>query len=127
MQESGRLVMLAPVVDYVRGAGIAADRKVSEAANKCIGFGHGVVRVYLAEEAPPGQVVGNPRWINGAQHADLALALTLTPTPTPTLTLLLTLTRPHVHPAQGHERHELSARGAQRQGGQGPQVGRLDL
>ena len=84
MQESGRLVMLAPVVDYVRGAGIAADRKVSEAANKCIGFGHGVVRVYLAEEAPPGQVVGNPRWINGAQHADLALALALAqPSPSP--------------------------------------------
>ena len=58
-------MMLAPVLDYVRGAGVAADRKVSEAANKCIGFGHGVVRVYLAEEEPPGQVVGNPRWING--------------------------------------------------------------
>ena len=77
-------MMLAPVVDYVRGAGIAADRKVSEAANKCIGFGHGVVRVYLAEEVPPGQVVGNPRWINGAQHADLALALALAqPSPSP--------------------------------------------
>ena len=61
----GRLVVLGPVVDYVRGAGIAADRKVSEAANKCIGFGHDVVRVYLQEESPPGPVVGNPRWING--------------------------------------------------------------
>ena len=38
---------------------------MSEAANKCIGFGHNVVRVYLAEETPPGQVIGNPRWING--------------------------------------------------------------
>ena len=39
--------------------------QVSEAANKCIGFGHNVVRVYLEEERPPGQVIGNPRWING--------------------------------------------------------------
>ena len=39
--------------------------QVSEAANKCIGFGHNVVRVYLEEERPPGQVIGTPRWING--------------------------------------------------------------
>ena len=31
IQASGRLVMLAPMMDYVRGVGTAADRKVSAA------------------------------------------------------------------------------------------------
>ena len=52
------------VFGAVRGLGQAADRKISEAANKCVGFGQEVVQVYLKEDEPA-PIVGNPRWING--------------------------------------------------------------